>query len=310
MVQLVRNNWGVLSGLLLATCIAVGVSWAVLPRKAELSIYSYEAPRPEAGARPNGDCLPEILARIKDPVLKTQRLAKCDEAQEAYRLQTNDLIQQTRAADAAQAQSGLAYQGLWLGLVQAIGGIATLFAAIAAAAYARQAAWETRRSANAAIDTLVHARQMSQLELRAYVDLIVKGVSVKRPGKTSKDAVVNFDLHFKNFGNTPAKHFAYCTSYVISSLIPAGLVSYDWEENNCVISNGDHYQLESESIFGKDDFERFKSGGEILYIMGAYRYQDVFNNTYTVPFQIRLDDSMNDFFYHTRVEEVEAPAKG
>lgn len=72
----------------------------------------------------------------------------CLERAEEYRLQTNDLIQQTRAASAAESQVNLQSQGLWLAFLQTIGGVLTLIAASGAAVFARDAAIHSRRSAD------------------------------------------------------------------------------------------------------------------------------------------------------------------
>ena len=125
-------------GLITAIAVVIGVlTWPVVP---SLKRYSYQRPDTE-DYRPGGrDCEPNTLATIRDRRQRLSQADACAEKAQSYRHDRNDLVQQTRAADAAKAQAQVASQGLWTAWFQTIGGFMTLAAAMAAAIYARETA--------------------------------------------------------------------------------------------------------------------------------------------------------------------------
>lgn len=165
-----KRYWGVILALGLAL-LGTPAIWALLePREPNLPTAEYEQAR-TGDYQPGGSkCAPKALAAISDKGKRVRETDACAEKAEDHRLQTNDLIQQTRAADAAQAQALLAYQGVWIGVVQTVGGFLTLVAAVAAAAYARSAA-------QAAQANLAHDRQVHDIMNRPYV--VFAGLKLK-----------------------------------------------------------------------------------------------------------------------------------
>lgn len=116
----------------------------------------------------------------------------CKQANEEYRLQTNDLIQQRRSADAADAMAILSYRQTEIAAWGIALGFVTMAAAIAAAFYARHAAIETKRSGDIAMGSD-----------RAW--LTADGIEIKQgvdpSGETKKLYVTG---QFRNVGNSPA----------------------------------------------------------------------------------------------------------
>ena len=141
-----------------------------------------------------GACKPSKAGGTARWVGPKQR-ESCKEAAEEHRLKINDLIQQTRSADAAAAGAQLAYQQTVVGLAGTLVGFFTLIAAVLAAFYAKRAAEAAERSISHALDT-------SRTELRAYISSESETVSQTGP----KSFVVNVEL--KNVGATPAHNFA------------------------------------------------------------------------------------------------------
>lgn len=82
----------------------------------------------------------------------------------------SDLCAQWKAADAAEQSA------FWTRIGVIVGGL-TLFAAGAAAKFARDAALHTETGANAAKDALDHAKTTSKLELRAYLTVVPDGIN-------------------------------------------------------------------------------------------------------------------------------------
>ena len=78
-----------------------------------------------------------------------------------------------------------------------------MIAAIGAAIFARSAAIEIRRAADAADETLSHAKSMGSIELRPYlfVDHITYVAADLLEGRANNKAIITI----RNFGSTPAK---------------------------------------------------------------------------------------------------------
>lgn len=174
-----------------------GVAYVTWPRQARLPAYTYENAR--LSEPRSTRCA--VRQPRNSPDADRERQACADKA-EQYRLQTNDLIQQTRAANAAEAQTNLAAQAAWTAFFQTLGGLLTLAAAIAAAIYARVAAQETRNGAAAARDTLDYTQLVTDLQLRAY--LFPSGATVSL-NKGVNSSLLYVLIPMQNSGQTPAK---------------------------------------------------------------------------------------------------------
>ncbi|HET9640992.1 MAG TPA: hypothetical protein VFP12_17510 [Allosphingosinicella sp.] len=197
-----RDNRGIAiaaAAAVAGTAAIAALSW---PDPPTLKRYAYEEARPGSVEGRGANCLPSRLAAIQDLVeAERQRIACAKEAEE-HRLQTNDLIQQTRAADAAAAQAEIAKQVAWMTFLQTIGGFLTLTAAAAAAFYAREAAREGRRAADAAEKTLAHSAETARVELRPY--LAVENESVYQEDEESIPRRIWIRVGYNNTGATPA----------------------------------------------------------------------------------------------------------
>lgn len=119
---------------------------------------------------------------------------RCAEKAEQHRLEVNDLVQQTREANAAEAQAHIGHNMSWMVLIGTAGGFFTLAAALAAALAARQAA-------EAAKHSLEHAQNATTDELRPWLQLEIVPVSFQLD---EKEASARFFLRLKNLGRLPA----------------------------------------------------------------------------------------------------------
>jgi hypothetical protein len=132
---------------------------------------------------------------------------RCAEAAEQHRLQGNDLIQQTRAANAAQESAWMAYEATRISLAGLLGGFLTIIAASFAAYYARKAYLETKRTANAAFAANEHNRTALALQLRPWMNLkqvvayLAKGSNIN--GVKQEYAFCFYQV-FTNTGQSPA----------------------------------------------------------------------------------------------------------
>ena len=137
---MLRGNWLLFTGLAVVGAMTVSIGWFSFPSTPNLNEYGEASPI-NSEYRPGGSkCEPKALAAISDKVDRLSKADACAKETEEYRQQTADLIQQTRAADAAKAQAHIGSQQLWTGWLQTLGGFLTLAAAVSAALYARSAA--------------------------------------------------------------------------------------------------------------------------------------------------------------------------
>ena len=192
------DNWRPLCVIAVGLVFTVYLAWRLQPEKPDLPRYEpakSQASSYQAGGR---DCSPTALAAIRDIGKRTAKSDDCADKAEDYRLKADDLIQQTRAADGAQSQARSAYEQGWLALWATIGGLWTLIAAGLAAAYARDAAREGRRSADAAHKSYKAFVQFENATL--HVDFFETPRLVQINGIWH----IRFKIKVRNFGRTPA----------------------------------------------------------------------------------------------------------
>jgi hypothetical protein len=165
----------------------------------------------KSGYQPGGPgCDLSRLARLPIPSREAaEERERCREAAEDYRLQANDLIQQTRSADAAQSVVALTYEQSRIALAGLILGLLTLAAAGAAAFYARRAAIETERGADAAADAVKASTEGNRLNREAFIADQRPWLSVEAtaagPIVWKGNAVeMKFLFVIENVGRTPA----------------------------------------------------------------------------------------------------------
>lgn len=181
--------------------IALGIGWFTWPSTPTLADYGEANPRNGQYTPGGSQCEPTTLAAIVDRRERLRKADACAKEAEDYRQNAADLIQQTRAADAAQSQADIASQQLWAGWFQTLGGFLTLCAAVAAAIYARDAAKEGKRSADLQNDELTETRKVTAAQLRPYVNFTDAGEDEAAPfNRQSK-----LKIRIKNFGQVPAR---------------------------------------------------------------------------------------------------------
>ena len=193
----------------LLTILIAFWTWPVAPK---LTLYGEENPRSGAYHSSGKNCEPEALASIRDGGKRASHTDACRKEAEEFRLNTNDLIQQTRAANAAQAQANIASQQLWTGWLQTLGGFLTLAAAVGAAVYARDAASHTRDANNIAREA-----QRAWVSLKAAPKLI-------RPTGVD-DLYIRIEFIAENIGATAATDFNFeCEVFFLEQTEKGGVL--------------------------------------------------------------------------------------
>jgi len=194
-----RGDWRIIAAIVGLVAVVSLACWLTLkPGQPDIPVYQgLEAQGAQYRAGGSG-CDPLRLQSLKGEAANERN--RCAEAEEEHRLKSNDLVQQTRAANAAEAVARLTYNQSRLMVLQTIGGLITLFAAIFAAWYAKSAAEEARRGATAAERGVTHATEVSQTELRA--SLKSEHETFKPSGDKDREYIVA--LKIRNVGQTPA----------------------------------------------------------------------------------------------------------
>jgi hypothetical protein len=195
------------------------VSWrfivgAALWVSAALILYAFLAPSPpylsrgqmqqasHAEYRPGGSrCDPARLNRLKGREATVER-DRCQEAAEEHRLKAEDLVQQTRSAEASESVADLTFEQSQMMAAGTAIGFLTLVAAVYAVLYARRAAEEARRSSNAAEGQLRQAARVTAAELRPYLFIDRIEMATKEGDSHWRYGVTIF---LKNYGKIPAR---------------------------------------------------------------------------------------------------------
>jgi len=148
--------------------------------KAEETGYSPSSPR----------CLPSRLKNLSDTEAADERY-RCEVQSQTQSIESADLVQQARSADAANASVQLTYRQLLVEIAAGICGLLTLLAAAYAAWYARRAA-----EANHVANNIARDGNRAWLSLEAGES----GVLWIRPNELE----FTTPIELTNFGNSPA----------------------------------------------------------------------------------------------------------
>lgn len=207
-----RGNRGILTALGLVLLFALAIAWRTYPLIPTLERFHYDDPR-NAHYRPGGsECEPTALAALRDAKVRLNRTQDCQKQAEEYRQRSDDLVQQTRAANAADAQARVAVQGLWTSWFQTTGGFLTLAAAVAAAVYARDAAKEGKRTA----DEAESAR-------KSFIETERGHLEFQHPQATVKDGGIKINFVTKNVGTALAEVIAVAFAIPSDAVWPGAL---------------------------------------------------------------------------------------
>lgn len=186
-----------------AAGLLVGYGLAVLlwPGTPSLPDYGWQETA-TSGYQPGGrSCEPAQIRALRTNAERASKSEACEQAAEQHRLDTNDLIQQTRAANAATEAVWIAEWQSKATVFGLIVGFFTLAAATAAAIFAKQAADETRRSAEAAESAVAVTQRIGEAQVRCYMSMTSAVIGVAENGLITIQPVM------KNYGQSPAKEF-------------------------------------------------------------------------------------------------------
>jgi hypothetical protein len=190
---------GVLATIGITLLVTVALAAITWPSPPVLRTYNYEHPRAGGYAAGGHECDPFGLPFIPHDGEALRKRDDCAKEAEEQRINTNDLIQQTRAADAAVAQADLAAQAIWLTFFQTLGGFLTLVAAGVAAYFAREAAEHTKRGAD-------EAKTANDIVTRPVVYFSGGEGRIKFDGR---EISITSEIRIENGGNYPVQLTGY-----------------------------------------------------------------------------------------------------
>ncbi len=194
----------------LALVLAFGFGWSLQPQAPNLTgDHGYQG---QATAyRAGGPSCDPMKIRALPAGQRERKADDCAEAEEQHRVTTDGLIETRRAAAAAETSALAAAAQARIEAWGAAIGLLTLFAAVAAAIFAKKAADHTegsaragKRAANAAEESLEISKGVANAELRPWVTIDVRPISFSCSDARMK---LDFEVSFKNIGQTAARRF-------------------------------------------------------------------------------------------------------
>lgn len=229
-------------------------------------------------------CYPSRLETLPEREAADERY-RCETQADKHRLQGNDLIQQTRSADASVAAVSLTYRQLLIELAGAIFGSLTLLAA-------GYAAWYARHAAAAGAESNKIATETAQRQLRAYMginsyDLTPYDIGAFNSGR--------FMISMQNFGQTPAIALITQVSYAVTEWIDRDTVpeAWDYESGRFAIDVAPGAPMFREINFSEHAapaMVELQTGASALWVKFDVSYEDIF----------RRRHEQTTFFYSRR----------
>ncbi|WP_230769037.1 hypothetical protein [Sphingomonas sp. Leaf4] len=202
----------------------------------------------------------------------------------------SDLCAQWRAADAAFVSSLWSKYSVLISIVGVTIGFLTLISAAAAAFFARNAALENKRSANASEEAIKETKRIGEAQARAYVDFRIKEVECFF---NDGESFLLIMYGYINTGQTPAKDMQQWMTWSAVDIDKAEIKPIIKDEFGSTASKIDLGA--GQNTFHKDrlpidasSVEGIVSGNKAYVICGVAKYKDVFGNEFTLRFRRRL----------------------
>ncbi|MET3612211.1 hypothetical protein ABID16_000516 [Rhizobium aquaticum] len=195
---------------------------------------------------------------------------------------SSDLCAQWKAADAAKASVDWARRSYFVSIGGTLIGFLTLVAAAAAAVFAKKAADETKRSADAAHDSVAETRRIGEAQVRAYLALDPQAFG--SPASAYTKHVI--DVKIRNTGQTPAKNITIQMNvFVLSKVYELGTdhtieINYGNVPHSDIHVGGNSEQI-THILVGPFPEQERKLIADYdthrLFLIGKVEYVDVFN---------------------------------
>ena len=127
------------------------------------------------------------------------------------------------------------------------------------------------------------AEKTARSQLRAYVGVVDIQLETCEPDKRP-----DCDIHFKNFGQTPAMHLIKAIEVEVHDdppTAPFGSLSFG-VRSILHPSDTTTTTVEANDPLSADDLEHIKAGRKMIYAFGEIRYRDVFGQSHSTKFRL------------------------
>jgi hypothetical protein len=282
-----RSDRLILASFIGVLIAAVVIGIALYPEKPRLSGNTAHEEISTSHRAGSSDCQPYRIGGLSGGKSSRHR-ESCERAEREQTNNRNNYIQARRSADAADASAVAAYEQARVSAIGAALGIITMFAAIGAAFYAREAARHTDRGAKEAAraataneESVRAARETSQNESRAYMSFLESNFNF------SVDADrIKVTASFVNSGQTPAYDLQ-IDGYLFSIKVDA-----PWVKRKITFKDKpsgiygptqkviDHWEMEN----GATTFNQLRGLTHKVYLVGKIRYRDIYRQYYFLQF--------------------------
>lgn len=255
---------------------AAGIAWVAL-RPGYPSLPSGELKRAKYGEYSPGSpvCYPSHLNGLSDEEAADERY-RCEVEADKHRLQGDDLLQQTRSANAAEAAVGLTYRQTLIELAGGILGLLTLLAAAYAAWYAKKAA-EAGHAANLLAET------NHQQSLSPYIAISHGSF------KIDDDVQPIAQIELRNFGQSPAIDVQtwfhiWIECFPLHDPLPRA--PDNLPKSRSIIGPGGTSDIHHPRGGPLSAFEQAEilAGRAAMYVFGESTYRDIFGNKFCSEF--------------------------
>jgi hypothetical protein len=228
---------------------------------------------------------PPLFGIFERPNTADETAEPCEKGKDN---RNSDLCAQWKAADAAEVSADWAGDTFWLGLVGTVFGCFTLIAAALAAYYAKRAAEETKRGADAAHDAIVVTRELGQVQVRAYV-----AIGNIRVIGFNPDMTPEISYKIKNVGQSPAMRFQNVSRFAIAEKPDEAKLNFaggeKWDGPSVdLLPGAESAQITKLPHLTKEIYESAMNRDGYLVFYGIAKYRTVFGKRCYVTFSSYL----------------------
>lgn len=275
-----------------SVCVAAAVTGGFFFAPDPPHLPQYPSPNPqERDYRAGGaECEPAIVHNLPVNRNGANQRGYCADKAEEHRQAEADLVQQTRAADAAQEGAKLAFYQAEVMLWGTVLGFCTLVAAVAAAWYAREAAkasGQALKDAHSAERPYVYFYRTNKVRDRARRVKAICGVTFINAGRTAAH-VTHLTVRHKLSDAPPD---------------PRGLALERYPPSSAIFADQE-WPLKGEVPLRIDGCELRRADGLRHFAYGRMVYKDAFGQAYELWF-CRVYNGQGSFTFDPDTPEME-----
>lgn len=256
------------TGLAAGLIAVAGLTWT-FPTAPDLSRANQPEASNQTDYRAGGaKCDPAALQHLVDGRARIDRRDYCAEKAEERAQNTNNFAVAKAGVEATQKADRISYQQVKIGWFQTL----LVMFAFGASAWA---AWAASRAARAADDTLNHARETAERQLRAYISPSTPTFIYPQPGIDGKTVV-----KIVNDGATPARDVEIFGGYDFRDYSRSPVLTLNTDMIVSKFDLGPGQSINKIDVIpplNPQQAHEFSCGIKAMYVHGEVRYRDVFD---------------------------------